>query len=286
MMSAASSGARTPFSWSSMKSRVFIVSGRMRAGSLALRVIWMYTDNMKPCFMSYTISIFGSYPSHFCTSLSTHVTFWLAVSLSALPSSAITGLRARYSSSACRSMGLLTLMRYVIVPAVLSFRLRMSLNTPRPTTNHVAIEIRNHTSGLFMNGPTMYSRAHDVCTTLHSPVSRSSRSNASDPAKITCMTSSDVLCRSLFLSCCSMSAVLPRISSWSRKLWVSATVSVMFRSPSTSFLAPSRIFCISSTRISRSSSMWLICRMAYSRWPASVAGSAYMLLSCFRLSSR
>mmetsp|Transcript_11013 Transcript_11013/g.38237 ORF Transcript_11013/g.38237 Transcript_11013/m.38237 type:complete len:397 (+) Transcript_11013:809-1999(+) len=177
-------------------------------------------------------------------------------------------------------------MRNVMMPALLSFRLRRSLSTRVPTRNHVSMLIMNHTNGLFMNGLTMYSRAHSVCTTLHSPVKRSSISKASEPAKMTCMTSSDVLCRSLLFSWLSMSLLLPRISSCRRNICVSDTVSVMPRRPFTSCLAPAMIFCMSSMRTFRSSSRLEIFSTAKSLRPAESVGSALMLVSWSRLSRR
>ena len=161
-----------------------------------------------------------------------------------------------------------------MTPAVLSFRSRMSVNTPVPTPNHTIMEMMNQTSGLDMNGSTMYARAQLVCTTDHSPVSRSRISNASEPAKITCMTSSDVLWRSLILSCCSMSLELPRISSCRRNICVSAMVSVIARSPFTSCRAPSSTFCMSTTRMRKSSSIVFTLSTWYSLYPDSSAGSA------------
>ena len=86
-------------------------------------------------------------------------------------------------------MPLFTLTLYVMTPAVLSFRSRIRVKTPVPTQNQTIMEMMNHRRGLDMNGSTMYARAHEVCTTDHSPVSRSRISKTSDPAKMTCMTS-------------------------------------------------------------------------------------------------
>ena len=167
-----------------------------------------------------------------------------------------------------------------MTPAVRSLRSRIMLNTPVPTPNHTIMDIMNQSMGLDMKGSTMYALAHAVCTTDHSPVSRSSMSNASEPAKMTCMTSSDVDCRSLIFSCCSMSLELPRISSCRRNICVSAIVSAICLSPFTSCLAPSSTFCMSSMRTWRSFRIVFTLSTWYRRYPDSSVGSAYMEVSC------
>eukprot|EP00982_Pelagococcus_subviridis_P006187 30003-Pelagococcus_subviridis.AAC.4 len=82
----------------------------------------------------------------------------------------------------------------------------------------------------------------------YKPCRRSMQSNARDPARTTCMISSDLLARSLARNTSSKFFVLFCTASWTFSSFPSVTTSAIDRSDATSPLAPSMFLYMSFTR--------------------------------------
>mmetsp|Transcript_13783 Transcript_13783/g.29596 ORF Transcript_13783/g.29596 Transcript_13783/m.29596 type:complete len:242 (+) Transcript_13783:1587-2312(+) len=158
----------------------------------SLRLYCIMISSKMEFFSSYSNVTNGDDPPHSTGVGSSYVTFTICFLPSYRRSSVDFSFSMMSSLSLAVSTFLFTVMFMVVIPLLFQFATYVRFETMYAAMHQTTMLMTNHTSMCSLMTESTNPDIHSVSTTVHSPVIRSRKSNASTPANIVCKTFKDL----------------------------------------------------------------------------------------------